>query len=160
MLEFNNVQLAEGPWPKKAYWDALGHARERDASYYLDYGSTRPRVISQGPVNQGGSDVPFEQLGPDAPFGSLEQILTPTPAVGPEGMPLGEPMDFNQMDLDQMDLDLMDLDPPSATGSILEGPSLGLRDEQPARLQRPTGGNNRGTGPVQPADHMRPIEMR
>ena len=25
LLEYNNVQLAEGPWPKKAYWDALGN---------------------------------------------------------------------------------------------------------------------------------------
>ncbi|MCA9174501.1 MAG: hypothetical protein KDB14_08445 [Planctomycetales bacterium] len=53
LLEFNGVSLAEGPWPQKAYWDALGRARERDASYYLDYGSTRPRVISQGAVPQG-----------------------------------------------------------------------------------------------------------
>jgi hypothetical protein len=52
LLEYNNIQLAEGPWPQKAYWDALGRARERDASLYLDYGVTRPRVASQGPVAQ------------------------------------------------------------------------------------------------------------
>ena len=50
LLEYNNVQLAEGPWPEKAYWDALERARERDASYYLDYGWTRPAVVSRGPV--------------------------------------------------------------------------------------------------------------
>jgi hypothetical protein len=52
LLEFNNVTLSEGPWPEKAYWDALGRARERDSSYYLNYGWTRPRVVSQGPVAQ------------------------------------------------------------------------------------------------------------
>lgn len=52
LLEYNGVQLAEGPWPKKAYWDALGRARERDASYYLNYGWTRPKVMSQGPISQ------------------------------------------------------------------------------------------------------------
>jgi outer membrane protein TolC len=53
LLEFNNINLAEGPWPNKAYDDALGKARERDASYYLDYGSTRPNVVSRGPVDGG-----------------------------------------------------------------------------------------------------------
>jgi outer membrane protein TolC len=52
LLEYNNVYLAEGPWPEKAYWDAHDRARERDASYYMDYGWSRPRVISQGPVAQ------------------------------------------------------------------------------------------------------------
>jgi outer membrane protein TolC len=52
LLEYNGVQLAEGPWPKKAYWDALGHARERDAGTYLNYGWTRPKVMSRGPVAQ------------------------------------------------------------------------------------------------------------
>ncbi|MCH5373224.1 MAG: TolC family protein, partial [Planctomycetes bacterium] len=86
LLEYNNVQLAEGPWPQKAYWDALGRARERDASYYLDYGWTRPSVVSQGPVDGHISDVPGSMMGP-------ETIPTPqpTPATGqPSG---GEPDD-------------------------------------------------------------------
>ncbi len=52
LLEYCGIQLAEGPWPKKAYWDALGRARERDASTYLDYGWTRPKVMSRGAVEQ------------------------------------------------------------------------------------------------------------
>ena len=48
LLQYNGTQLAEGPWPEKAYWDAHGLARQRDASYYLDYGFTRPKVISHG----------------------------------------------------------------------------------------------------------------
>jgi outer membrane protein TolC len=78
LLEFNNIQLAEGPWPEKAYWDALGRARERDASYYLDYGYTRPDVVSQGPVAQSSHfDTHMHgEMGPQyAPAGE------PTPAV-------------------------------------------------------------------------------
>ncbi len=48
LLEHNNIKLAEGPWSDKAYWDALEKARERDASYYWEYGYTRPGVVSQG----------------------------------------------------------------------------------------------------------------
>ncbi len=50
LLDYNGVVLQEGPWPKKAYFDAVNEARRRDASYYLDYGFTRPRVISRGPA--------------------------------------------------------------------------------------------------------------
>ena len=39
---------AEGPWPGKAQFDALRRARQRDASKQIDYGYTRPNVISQG----------------------------------------------------------------------------------------------------------------
>lgn len=52
LLEYDGVCLAEGPWPQKAYWDALGQARRRDASRYLDYGWTEPNVISRGPTEQ------------------------------------------------------------------------------------------------------------
>jgi len=52
LLEYNGVFLAEGPWPGKAHFDALRRARQRDASTYLDYGFTRPNVISRGPHDQ------------------------------------------------------------------------------------------------------------
>ncbi|MBL7042315.1 MAG: TolC family protein [Pirellulaceae bacterium] len=76
LLEYNNVQLAEGPWPQKAYWDALARARERDASYYLDFGWTRPNVVSRGPVPEGVMDVPMEEIMP------AEHLMPsgPTPA--------------------------------------------------------------------------------
>ncbi len=69
LLEYNGVYLSEGPWPGKASFDALRRARHRDASTYLDYGFTRPDVISHGPHSQ------FQ--------GSTE--IVPTPANdGPE----------------------------------------------------------------------------
>ena len=51
LLEYNGIVLAEGPWPSKAYFDAQTRARQRDGSYYLDYGFTRPSVVSRGPVS-------------------------------------------------------------------------------------------------------------
>jgi outer membrane protein TolC len=52
LLEYDGVLLAEGPWPAKAYFDAHDKARRRDASYYLNYGYSRPNVASRGPVPQ------------------------------------------------------------------------------------------------------------
>lgn len=120
LLEFNNIQLAEGPWPKKAYWDALGKARERDASMYMDYGHTRPRVISQGPIDQGvpnnatapnGTSLDgMPQLAPFEPGNDMEMVPTPAP-------------DSQEMFLESPD-----------EPSILQGPSLGLEDDAPPAL--------------------------
>jgi hypothetical protein len=48
LLEYNNIALAEGPWPAKAQFDAIRQARKRDAGHYINYGYTRPGVISNG----------------------------------------------------------------------------------------------------------------
>jgi hypothetical protein len=127
LLAYNNVQLSEGPWPKKAYWDALGQARQRDASAYLDYGSTRPRVISRGPIDQGGGDVLMEDGLPSLDMdGMMESIPTPAPTDA-SGLPLMEPMDEQ----------LWDLEDPDATAPVFEGPSFELGDAPPA----PRGGS-------------------
>lgn len=52
LLEYNGVYLAEGPWPRKAYFDALRRARQRQASVKLNYKYTRPNVFSRGPHEQ------------------------------------------------------------------------------------------------------------
>ena len=98
LLEYNNIELAEGNWPQKAYWDALGLARQRDASYYLNYGWTRPDVVSQGPVDQGmgrgmviEGDVPSEVIptpeptpaGPAPADGQAAPEMLPMPDAGP-----------------------------------------------------------------------------
>jgi outer membrane protein TolC len=95
LLEYNGVYLAEGPWPGKAYFDARRRARSRDAAMYLDYGFTRPNVISRGPYAQhagragltdgemtdgetiweGPVDESFDQ-DDDAP---MEMVPTPAP---------------------------------------------------------------------------------
>lgn len=53
LLDLNSVSLQEGQWVDKAYWDARERAREREAGTYLDYGYTRPAVVSRGPVESG-----------------------------------------------------------------------------------------------------------
>jgi hypothetical protein len=53
LLANNNITLAEGPWNKKAYWDALERARERSAGKLKKYGVTRPGVVRQGPLLDG-----------------------------------------------------------------------------------------------------------
>ncbi len=50
ILAYNGIGFAEGAWPGKAYLDASEHARRRGASRQINYGWTRPQVISQGPI--------------------------------------------------------------------------------------------------------------
>jgi len=53
LLDLNSVSLQEGQWVDKAYWDARERSRERQSGTYLDYGYTRPAVVSGGPVESG-----------------------------------------------------------------------------------------------------------
>lgn len=104
LLEYNNIELAEGNWPQKAYWDALQLARQRDASYYLNYGWTRPDVVSQGPMDQGvgrgtvidGDAMPevirAPQPTPAEPpaDGATQPDELPMPEAAPESPSAGE----------------------------------------------------------------------
>ena len=86
LLEYNNVYLAEGPWPGKAYFDARRRAHARDASTCLNYGFTQPKVMSRGPIDQ--------QAGGLAGIGGEQGASqgTPTPAPPkPETVPAPEP---------------------------------------------------------------------
>jgi hypothetical protein len=86
LLEYDGVYLAEGPWPAKAYFDALRQARKRDASMYLDYGYTRPAVMSRGPVLQKSG----EHNGSGGEYEVMEG-QGPTPAdIHSEGASSGE----------------------------------------------------------------------
>ncbi len=80
LLDFNGVYLAEGPWPGKAYFDALRRARQRDASLYLDYGFTRPNVMSRGPVSQSTQPTDTLPLGDWTIEGEMIPAGEPTPA--------------------------------------------------------------------------------
>jgi outer membrane protein TolC len=85
LLDYDGVRLAEGPWPKKAYFDALRLARQRDASLYLDYGMTLPNVISRGPINQNATQPPGETTIDELTPGELVPHEAP-----PQGLPQGE----------------------------------------------------------------------
>ncbi|MES1213004.1 MAG: TolC family protein, partial [Singulisphaera sp.] len=69
LLEYNNVFLAEGPWPGKAYFDARKRARERDAGLQINYGFIQPNVFSRGPISQkmGTGDMIYNGNGVDQP---------------------------------------------------------------------------------------------
>lgn len=79
IMEYDGICFEEGPWPQKAYWDALARARERDAGTYVDYGWTRPKVISRGPIPQG---APAGTMSPTSTMqsgGSTEELPAPQP---------------------------------------------------------------------------------
>lgn len=94
LLEVNSVLLAEGSWPAKAYWDAHGHARRRDSSYYMDYGFTRPNVISRG-SHQQHQNTPTEDEAKEENGEISEELPEPTPASTKEvaSLELGEALE-------------------------------------------------------------------
>lgn len=112
ILEYNNVYLSEGPWPCKAYTDAYNRARERDAGLYLNYGYSRPSVVSRGPYDQfGGQNFGYdggktptaaeqvptpkpqeEMPPPDRPMEQRESVLLPGPTLGMENQPIRGPI--------------------------------------------------------------------
>ena len=100
LLEYNGVFLAEGPWPGKAYFDAHRRARSRDAAVYLDYGFTRPKVISRGEYNQNaGEDYgtlhPNNGMNADGTptLAPMETIPTPVPEPSVPVDPQIQPLD-------------------------------------------------------------------
>jgi outer membrane protein TolC len=103
LLEYNGVYLAEGPWPNKAYFDAQRMAQQRDASYYLDYGYTRPKVISQGTYLQHKQDAemaddsamletPMEGMPGDMGNRGPTPEEVPAPLLEPKGDAAPKPM--------------------------------------------------------------------
>ncbi len=122
--EYNNIHLAEGPWPAKAYYDAHAKARKRDASYYLDYGWTRPKVISQGQYEQfPGGEIQGEGIGvptPVEPEVGLPSATNTAPLY--EGPVLGDAGQSNR---------LSSVEP--AEKAKFDYGQLGLAETQPAR---------------------------
>jgi outer membrane protein TolC len=110
LLEYDGVYLAEGQWPAKAYFDALRQARKRDASMYLDYGYTRPNVISRGP---------YEQWSGSAATGGPHEMLDATGPTPDEASPPATPSGSGEQ-LPSPDFDQPMSTPPEDTSSQLE----------------------------------------
>ena len=86
ILAYNGVHFAEGPWPGKAYQDASEYARRRGASQQLNYGWTRPQVISRGRVTATDSHSIDSGIGFAAPQTSTQMAY---PSVGtPAELPI------------------------------------------------------------------------
>lgn len=110
ILAYNGVCFAEGPWTDKAYHDATQHARRRGASRELDYGWTRPEVISQGGIwpNGGHNTDALYPAEPGAVYENGMEIqvhpMEPTPMNSAPGIiqeyesPLSEPLPMPQID--------------------------------------------------------------
>ncbi len=62
-LDYYGVSIGEGPWPNKAYDDAYEHARRRGASREMNYGYTRPGVVSLDGGTRGAGGI-----APSQPF--------------------------------------------------------------------------------------------
>jgi outer membrane protein TolC len=89
LLEYNGVYLAEGPWPGKAYFDAMRRARQRDAALYLDYGFTRPDVMSRGPHPQAaGTAMGGVYGGPVASPEGIRPLIRQPEELQPANEPL------------------------------------------------------------------------
>jgi len=134
LLEYNGVYLAEGPWPGKAYFDALRRARKRDASTYLDYGFTRPDVISYGAHDQYSSQGELTTNEP-TPADIEPSKDAPTPANN----------DFNG--------EVIPL--PKEDSSSNSEPRLEITPDDLARLPVIEG----NLQPVQLASHAEPVEV-
>jgi len=102
LLEYNNICLEEGLWQEKAYWDAHERARERDSARFMDYGASRPKVISRGVYEQStgnanaqskpasltpGGPAPAKGTQPDKTRGRTPENVPAAPNRSNDGSP-------------------------------------------------------------------------
>ncbi|MCE9524624.1 MAG: TolC family protein [Planctomycetales bacterium] len=160
ILEYNGIQFEEGPWPQKAYWDALQRARERDAGHYVNYGWTRPAVVSRGDIPQGG--VSGEVLeGAAVP---PEEVQTPTPA-----QPKKAPANLDSKEAAPMEPmpseSTLPAEPPmvpekpeaKGDGTSLRAPMMLESSSSALRSSRRTSPTAAEPSPVRQVQHMEPI---
>ncbi len=129
LLEYNGVYLAEGPWPAKAYFDAHRRARQRDASLYLDYGFTRPRVISRGPVQQ-------DMGHPAAIYADAVYADPGEPWLEPAEEPPAEPAEMEE----PVESGIYDLEPiptPAPKPADQKAPAPPIPNPEPQAARRP-----------------------
>ncbi len=76
LLDYNEIQLAEGPWPAGAYRDAQRLARQRAAACNIDYALTLPPIVSRGPYSQqtAPAELPAEEVESGRPLPELELL--------------------------------------------------------------------------------------
>jgi hypothetical protein len=149
MLANSNITLAEGPWNKKAYWDALERARERSAGKELQYGVTRPGVVRTGPVRD--ADAAVEIIGSGAWGDSLppDAVIMDGVDAGMSLEPYRESIELDDQPLSELDSPRDLMSPDAAIQPLVEPiapgnaqPDAGLGDTLPEPAQ---------TMPVPPA---------
>ena len=60
ILAYSGIHFEEGPWAGKAYMDAQEHSRRRSASRELNYGWSRPEVISRGEDQPSNGNIGYK----------------------------------------------------------------------------------------------------
>jgi len=163
LLQHNNIEIAEGPWQSKAYWDALERARERSAGRKWQYGVSRPEVVRQGPIADpqtaaaGGRFVGDE--GTPLPPGDSIMWQEDATFNGPLGLQdaLGQPIDRHPIPVN--DVPLSRLQSPAeiltdqASAVSRAGGTVSARAAQQAGGRQPVSGNpvvGSGVKPSQP----------
>ncbi len=133
LLQHNSIELAEGCWNKKAYWDALERARERSAGRKFQYGVTRPAVVREGEIQS--PEAAAQMRNGDHGFGSTMPPDLSTMESGEmtregfvdvnDAMGSGyerQPIDVPDMSLDQL-APPSDLLGPATGNSVLSNPA-------------------------------------
>ena len=146
LLDYNNVVLAEGPWPNKAYYDSLQRARRRDASYIMDYGYSRPRVVSKGAVPQMPGSAALAAEPPTEIVGEGEVIFEGE-VVPQEAPPFEETMPLEELTPPQ------EATPPEAIEAPIE--KLPLEPYIPSPLETPPANPSPGAESA-PSDRTKP----
>ncbi len=87
-LAYNSIDFTEGRWTGKAYLDASENARRRGASRPMNYGWSRPEVISTGPVwptaGTTGAGAASTMPIPATNNGAIQGEMTPGEVIYPE----------------------------------------------------------------------------
>lgn len=156
MLANNNITLREGPWNKKAYWDALERARERSAGHELQYGVTRPGVVRTGPLRDAASAADIigsgtmnhgEMMIPEGTIMNGTIMNDPNDPLGLNLEPYRNPVEVNDRSLLELGDQPMDLlSPPSNDMNIQSIPTPAPSLPTPDMLPNQT--SNRNSNPA------------
>lgn len=165
MLKNNSITLREGPWHKKAYWDALERARERSAGKQLEYGVSRPEVVRQGPLRE--ADAASEIIGSGL-AGSGQHVPSGNGFLAePGGEPLELDLEPNRQPVEVDDEPLSDLGD-SSQDLLSPEPSVGPAEstssggslsapKQSSELKALTPMDEPSPGTVQPMSFSEPV---
>ncbi|MFP6611806.1 MAG: TolC family protein, partial [Pirellulales bacterium] len=139
-LDAHNVYLAEGPWPGKAYFDAVRLARQRDASIYMNYVTTRGGIVSRGPYIQQTEGQIYPQVVPER--------AVPEEAVPEEAEPGAEPLEIPLLETSYEAVEFPP-EPPASQIDIIQTSTAsdGFRRD----VQIPVGNRNRKTAATVPS---------
>lgn len=158
LLQHNGIDIAEGPWHAKAYWDALERARERSAGKHWQYGVQRPGPVREGELTDPTAAVAEgrSSVTEASPSGSLHPISPEWDGGSDEPVSvedfLGEPN--GRVPASVADTPLSQLDSPAAILGVVPASHAVIHDESappvtgaptPVRRRSPPSQMNQGS---------------